>query len=545
VPLAGGGPGFRRYPPPGYGAGYGPNYDARAWKAQARAQRDIWKEQARMQRDQLRAQYRAARRYSVVGPLFLLLIGVVFLLLETGHLSWNSAMVWYGHWWPLLLIAAGLLMLAEWALNGRRGALLGGGMVTLLIFLGIFGWTAGEVHAHTHWNGDSFEGWTPFFGGVLHEEDGQPLNSAIAASGTLLIHDAHGDVTVTGASDDGQVHVTVHKEMRAMNDSETADRSRRLQPEFTGAADALQLSVAQVDGSHADLQVTVPRSVTVTVDAERGAVSVAEMHAPVSISAGQGEVSVSGITGPVTAHLHNRNGSFSAHSVTGGVSVDGRGGDMNFSDISGPVALQGEFFGTTHMERVNGSVSFETFRTLFKAARLDGELEISSGDDAPLHGEAILGPVVLHTSDRVITLDRVQGNVEINNSNGTVSLTSAGPLGTLSVHNRRGSVDVGVPAAAAFTLDAQTHDGDIENEFGLKASSGEDRPTLTGTVGHGGPTITLLTDDGDVKLHKSTAQPLPASMPSAPAVNEGAVTTGPATASPAQAKPKKAGRAHS
>lgn len=542
-PPAAGGQGFAGYPPPPYAPGYGAGYDARTWKAQAKAQARMAKAQMRMQRDgmraQMRAQARAARRYSVVGPLFLLGLGLLFLLIETGRLSWGRATLWYGHWWPLLLIGAGLVMLAEWALNGRRGALLGGGMVTLLIFLGSVGWTAGQVHDHLHFNGENFNGWSPFLGD-LHEEEGAPASSAVAADGTLLIHNPHGDVSVTGASEDGQVHVTVHKELRGNNDGDLARSRQVLQPGFTGSPAALELSVGEAEGSHADLQVTVPRGVTLTVDASHGAVTVAEMHAPVSISAGRGEINLNGITGPVTAHLRDRNGSLSAHSVTGGVSVDGRGGDMNFSDIAGPVAMQGEFFGTTHLERVNGAVSFDTFRTQFKAARLDGDLEISSGSgDAPLQGQAILGPLTLHTRDRVITLDRVQGNVDVHNANGSVSVTSVGPLGTVSVQSTRGSVDVGVPATAAFTLSAQTHDGSIENDFGLPTAKGDDRPSVSGTVGHGGPAITLHTDDGDVTLRKSTGDPLPAvAPPPPPLVQEPsrAISTSPAPKGPAPPK---------
>ncbi len=526
-----GGQGFNGYPPAGY--------DPRAWKAQVRAQQRMAREQMRMQRNQMRAQALAARRYSIVGPLFLLLIGSIFLLLETGRLSWAGVGLWYGHWWPLLLIGAGVLMLAEWALNGRRGSLLGGGMVTLLIFLAVIGWGAGATRNHLHWNDEGFEGWSGFLG-EAHDEDGAPLSSAISETGTLLIHNPRGDVSVTGGSDDGQVHVSVHKQMHGGTEGGLDHARQTLQPAFTGSPAALELSVGQADGGLADLQVTIPRGVTVTVDSGRGAVSVAEMHAPVSVSAGRGEISLSGITGQVSAHLRDRNGSLSAHNVTGGVSVDGRGGDMTFSDIAGQVALQGEFFGTTHLERVNGIVSFDTFRTQFKAARVDGQLEISSGSgDAPLQGEAILGPVTLHTRDRVITLDRVQGNVDVNNTNGSVSVSTVGQLGTVSVQSTRGTVELAVPANANFTVSAQTHDGSIENGFGLNVANSDDRPTMTGTVGKGGPAVTLMTDDGDVTLRKSTGEALPPVPPPIPAITQIAPIPGPPAPPAAPAAPKK------
>ena len=67
-------------PPPGYGPGpnyaSGSAYDRRAWKAQRRAA----KVQARWMRDQYRMQRRSLRRCSIVGPMVLLVLGVVFLL---------------------------------------------------------------------------------------------------------------------------------------------------------------------------------------------------------------------------------------------------------------------------------------------------------------------------------------------------------------------------------------------------------------------------------------------------------------------------------
>ena len=48
---------------------------------------------------------------------------------------------WYGHWWPLLLIGAGLALLGEWALDLRRETPVrrSGGFVGILILLAILG----------------------------------------------------------------------------------------------------------------------------------------------------------------------------------------------------------------------------------------------------------------------------------------------------------------------------------------------------------------------------------------------------------------------
>src|SRR5579863_3699533 len=99
--------------PPGGGAPppYDPKMQWRVYRAQQRAawraQRDAW----RAQRHTWKANYVGAygpRVPSVVGPVLLICVGVIALLLVTGHIDAGSFWGWYGRWWPLLLLAAGL-----------------------------------------------------------------------------------------------------------------------------------------------------------------------------------------------------------------------------------------------------------------------------------------------------------------------------------------------------------------------------------------------------------------------------------------------------
>ena len=91
---------------------------------------------------------RGLRRGSILGPILLIAIGVIFLLVQTGRLDQAHVWDWYGHWWPFLLVAAGLVMLGEWAVDQflmrdpqrppyRRS--LGGGIFLLILFFSIAG----------------------------------------------------------------------------------------------------------------------------------------------------------------------------------------------------------------------------------------------------------------------------------------------------------------------------------------------------------------------------------------------------------------------
>ena len=509
------------YPPPYSPVGFDP-----------KMQRRMFKNQARMQRDQARLQRRAMRRGSLVGPVLLVGLGVTFLLVEMGRLNWWAVTQWFGRWWPLMLIAAGAILLAEWTLDQRTqhtraeqglppsgSRAIGGGVIWLLILVAIFG---GMVHLSSraaNWNSENFR-----FGigdldralGNAHDSD-DSMTQAISADGVLTIDNPRGDVTVSGTSDDGQVHLAIHKQVFAFDGREAESKTRSLQPAISGDGQRVSVSVPQVQSGHADLTIDVPRGVAVNVTADRGEVRVNSLHAAVTVNSNHGSVDLSGITGAVVAHMHNDNASFSAHSVTGPVTTDGRAGDLNVSDVRGDVSLNGDFFGATHVERVDGQVHFRTSRTDFQMARLDGEMDVDRGSE--LNADQLLGPVVLTTRQKNITLERVQGNVQIRNRDGSVTLTNSAPLGSINVENHHGSVDVGVPAEAGFVVQASTRHGAVENDFSLPKQGSDDSPELNGTVGKGGPLVRIDTSDGDVTVRKSSVASLPASAPVAPKVS--------------------------
>ena len=53
------------------------------------------------------------QRSSWLGPGLLVIVGLIALLIETGHLNRFHLLHWYIRWWPELLIGAGFLALGE------------------------------------------------------------------------------------------------------------------------------------------------------------------------------------------------------------------------------------------------------------------------------------------------------------------------------------------------------------------------------------------------------------------------------------------------
>jgi DUF4097 and DUF4098 domain-containing protein YvlB len=507
-------------PPPPYNP-YDP-YSVKAQRRAIKAQARIQQAQLKMQRAQLRMQRRSLRRNSVVGPIILLAVGVVFLLAQMGRLSWAQSLQWYGRWWPAVLVIAGVLLLLEWLIDQRRPdaaghvRILGGGVIFLLIVLAVAGVSARGIEYGMDWHdrnlGNGYTNFDHIFGD-RHDSDCS-MDSAIANGATLVIRNPHGDVTITGDSTDGQVHVSEHSQTYAWKDSEATEKAKDLMPTFTSQGTDLVMNIAAIEGGQSDLTIQVPHTAQLRIQADRGDVNVSDVQAPVTVSANHGDVDLSSIKGAVTVHVNDSDASLTLKDLTGQVQVEGHSGDIEISDVTGDLSLQGDFFGSTHLAHVNGAVHFETTRTHFSAARLDEDFSVDSDS---LDASEVLGPVVLKTAEKNITLERVQGSVDVTNKNGSVNVTTTSPLGAVSIVNVKGSVDLGVPPNAGFVLNAQTRNGDMENDFGLSEQGESDLRKLQGNVHNGGPTVTISTTEGDVTVRSSSVPPIPPAPPKPPA----------------------------
>ena len=397
------------YPPPGAPAPPpDPRYQRQVFREQARMQRDA----VRAQREMYRAQMRGMRRGSLVGPLLVITVGVVFLLVQIGRFPAWALWSWYARWWPLLLVIIGVVRLGEWAFDQARSRgqeatavrprrVLGGGIIALVVILAGVGITlsiVGNRGSDFFGNGFSInQDNLDEFLGDKHESD-QTLSRACPENASVTIENPRGDVAITGTSDDGQIHVSAHKEVFTRTDSEAAGKAQQLAPRIDASGTGVAVIVPAIEGARADLTITLPASAVLQVNANRGDVRVSSMKAAVSVTANHGDVDLSAIHGSIEGHINNGDSSFSARSITGRITVEGRAKDLTLSDLSGPVGLSGEFFGTTHLEHIRGPIRFHTSRTDFQLARLEGEVEISPNAD--LSADQVVGPVPLGYDER-------------------------------------------------------------------------------------------------------------------------------------------------
>jgi DUF4097 and DUF4098 domain-containing protein YvlB len=505
--------------PPGY-----PPYDPKTqWKVYREQQRAAW----RAQRDAWKAQHHAwkggydggiygPRVPSVVGPIILVGVGVVALLVVTGRIAANEFWTWYAHWWPLLLIGAGLALLGEWALDMKRKTPVrrGGSFVGILVLLAILGVCASGWNHMGPWFGhwdDHNDDFFNAFGLPEHDNEQQLLNTQVPANGIIDIENPRGDVSIT-AEDGSNVEVQAHQMAYANSDEDAKKIFDSETAHVTVSGNTVQVKSEGNDRGRVNLTVTVPKSARVTVNAGRGDVTAAGLGAGLTLTAGKGDVRLSSIVGSVQAHLSNGKHDFSAHDVQGDINADGDVNDLTFSDVKGKITQNGEILGDVHMEAVTGAVQLHTSVTELQLGELPGDLTLNSDD---LRINEAKGQVRVITHSKDIDLSQIYGDSYVEDRDGRIAIQPAGVYG-VEAKNTKGDVEVTLPPNASAKVVAQTRNGDIVSEYAISSSEGENK-SASFTIGSGSTRVVLSAENGDVRIKKGSAFPAAPSAPSAPA----------------------------
>jgi hypothetical protein len=465
-------------------------------------------------------------RRSVAGPVVLILLGVVLLLTTMHVLHPEPLLRWFGTYWPAFIILWGVIKLIEYQQaqkEGVRPSGIGAGGVVLLIFLTVFGMSATSasrlnldaLREHMSMGDEDFQ----IFGHTYTYED--QVQQDFPPGASLRIVNDHGAVNLT-VSDNNQISVIAHKRINADSQADADKFNPGTKPQISASDRIITLNAnTQGAGDHSvatDMDVTVPRKVPVVISSRRGDVSVLGRDGDVEITSQRGEVSTSDITGKVTLNITG--GSARVAQVSSDVSVQGRADDISLADIRGAARLNGEF-DEIKLVKIAGGVSFKSARTDMEFSRLDGDLDMDSGD---MRASDLLGPFRLLTRSKDVRLSGVNGDVRLQNENGAVEI-HMNKLGSMQVSNRNSDIQIYLPDKAGFQLDAHSRGGEIESDFeALKIDNGDDRATASGSIGTGGPHLVITNEHGGIELRRGSTvaeapmPPMPPKVPRMPAV---------------------------
>ncbi|HLZ41373.1 MAG TPA: DUF4097 family beta strand repeat-containing protein [Candidatus Sulfotelmatobacter sp.] len=450
------------------------------------------------------------RHRSFAGPVVLIIIGTVFLLSTMHVLSVGKLAHLFANYWPVLLILWGVIKLIEHhqaQREGTRSSGIGAGGVLLIIMIVVFGLIATQLQ-RVNWSGmrDNFNfddnDFSNIFEGNTYNYNDN-LEQDFPAGASLKVIDAHGAVSIHPA-DDNKITVVVRKRIAAENQNDADKYNAETKPTITAIGGLVTVD-AKTDaaGDHpveSDLDISVPRKASVSIEARRGDVSVTGRDGTVNISAQHSDTTVEDVTGNVK--VNQEKGSARIQQVNGDVRVEGRVNQLTVSDVKGSAQLDGEFQESVKLERIAKTVSFKSSRTDMEFSRIDGTLDLDSDE---LHAGEITGPLHLTTRSKNIRLDGLSGDVRLQDDNGAVELVMR-TVGNMQIDNRNGDIQLSLPDKAGFRLDARTREGEIQSDFPeLKVNNEEHQATANGSVGNGSSHIVLNNEHDNIEIRKAPA----------------------------------------
>ena len=462
---------------------------------------------------------------SIAGPVVLILLGVLFLLGTMGVLEIHSLGRMFARFWPALLILWGVLKLVEHEQAKRAGQSprgIGVGGIFLMVFVIIAGLIATQA-ARLNWKnigehiqlGDD-QGLDDIFGGSTFNYSDE-LSADIPAGSALHVNDDRGSITINVA-DGKTMRVSVRKKVRAEKEQDADSYNSKTKPQIIAGDKVVTLNAntrgAGDKGVTTDMDIYVPASTTLLITSGRGDVTIASMAGSVELNHRHGEISVNDHSGNL---LLNVDGS-SAHlaHVKGDVTIQGKGNEISVEDVDGAVHLNGEFQESVRLVRVSKAVSFRSSRTEMEFSRLDGRLDLDSGD---LRADSLSGPMHLTTRSKDIALEGLSGDLRLEDENGSVEVGLNKP-GNVQIDNRKGDVQVSIPPNTPIKVEARTREGEIESDFDeIKVDNRDKGSSASGSIGANGPKLAMNCDKGTIQIRKGVAAvaiPTPPTPPAAP-----------------------------
>jgi hypothetical protein len=130
-------------------------------------------------------------------------------------------------------------------------------------------------------------------------------------------------------------------------------------------------------------------------------------------------------------------------------------------DVDGTLHLNGEFQESVRLVRIGKTVTFHSSRTEMEFSRLDGRLDLDSGD---LRADSLTGPMRLTTRSKDISLEGLSGDLRLEDETGRCQwgCTSRGISRSKTA---RATCRLRFRRIRRFQVEARAHPGEIESDF--------------------------------------------------------------------------------
>jgi DUF4097 and DUF4098 domain-containing protein YvlB len=135
---------------------------------------------------------------------------------------------------------------------------------------------------------------------------------------------------------------------------------------------------------------------------------------------------------------------------------------------------------------------------------IDGDVDIHTSN-GHVRALGIRGAFDATTSNSSIraSLDRVDGSVRLQSSNGSLDLAMPpGAQTAVRAHTSNSSITLRLPGEVNARLSAHTSNSNITTDFEMRLRGEISKHNIEGSIGSGGPLIDLSTSNGSIRILK-------------------------------------------
>jgi hypothetical protein len=184
--------------------------------------------------------------------------------------------------------------------------------------------------------------------------------------------------------------------------------------------------------------------------------------------------------------LHNGSGAITMQGINGVMRVRTGSGRIYAHDLQGQITMK---TGSGRMEigNLQGQIDLNTGSGRIEAGKLEGQIRLRTGSSRIVL-DNVRGQLVAQTgSGRIeVTRSALSGESVLKTGSGKINVECwLDQLGNYHFQTGSGRIDLGLPASAAFSLDAKTGSGGVHNDFDRREVGNGPRAPLKLRTGSG------------------------------------------------------------
>jgi putative adhesin len=451
------------------------------------------------------------RRGSVIGPLILIGLGVLFLFRNL----WPEIPLvdLISRFWPFLLIAWGAVRLLEilfWSMTGkplpRNGV--SGGEWALIFVICIVGATMYTAHNAPSWF-PTRSAWRrvvlPM--GESYDYTFAPVEKPCAKNCRVVLEGFRGNAKIIGSAD-LTVKASGQETMRSFQQADADSANKQTPLELIQQGDQIIVRTNQDKVNDrvqptAELEISVPDGSSIEAHGRYGDFDIQNVNGNVNITSDNAGVRLENLGGNVQVDTRASD-TIRAVNVKGNVELKGRGEDVELQNIAGLVTVNGVYVGEIQLSNLAQPLRWEDPLNSMGFEKLPGQVRASRGE---FTGNNIVGPVRLKARSSDVQLSDFTQSLDLTLDRGDIDLKPGKNLPKMEVHTRSGDITLALPAGGKFDLRASTAHGEADNEYGdpLREQEAGHGNIIAGSTG-GGPELRLETGRGSVNVRKASGE---------------------------------------